>query len=111
MADNSVYSHHTHPAIEAIARRREALGLSQQAIASAAGTNQATISRLERGTADVRLSTLTEAARALAMDLRIIPADLIPIIDNLLASRTTGRDRDSGRPLYSLDEDDGDTGR
>lgn len=102
--------HYTHPAIEAIVQRRRAMGVSQQAIAAAAGTNQATISRLERGAADVRLSTLTETARALAMDLRVIPANLIPVVDAMLAADRSGQPLRPDRPLYSLDEDDGDDG-
>lgn len=44
---------------------RQALGLSQTEVAARMGTSQSAVARLERGDADVRLSTLQRYAAAL----------------------------------------------
>lgn len=75
-----------------------------------AGTTQSSVSRLERGTLDARVSTLTETARALGMDLRLIPREILPRVDELLQTmqRETAPNGAPGEePLYTLDEDDG----
>ncbi|MBA2291771.1 MAG: helix-turn-helix transcriptional regulator [Gemmatimonadales bacterium] len=88
--------------------RRRLLELSQARVAELAGSTQATLSNLERGARDVRLSTLVEIVRALGMDLRVVPNELLPVIDDLIESvRSGGVDSGtgSGRPLYRLDDE------
>jgi transcriptional regulator with XRE-family HTH domain len=51
--------------VEQLVRARRAAGLSQTAIAARMGTSQSAVARLERGDADVRLSTLQRYAKAL----------------------------------------------
>jgi len=57
----------------ALRRRRKAAGLSQSELAERIGVRQATISKLESGGADVRISTLMEAAAALGLELVLAP--------------------------------------
>lgn len=69
------------------------------------------MSRLERGTLDARISTLTETARALGLDLRLIPREILPRIDELLLTlQREGPQRGSidEEPLYTLRDDEGD---
>jgi transcriptional regulator with XRE-family HTH domain len=54
--------------------RREACGLLQREMASLAGLPVRTVGRIERGEADMRVSTLTKIAGALGVSLK----DLIP---------------------------------
>jgi len=49
--------------------RREALGLSQTVVAARMGTSQSAVARLERGDADLRVSTLERYAAALEVQL------------------------------------------
>lgn len=60
---------------EAVLRLRQRRGLSQEALAEQLGTRQPAIARLESGTANPRLSTLAELARALDAVVRI---DFVP---------------------------------
>ena len=54
------------------ARRRE-LDLSQEDLANVIGTNRRVLGRLERGVGTVRLEIAIEAARALGLDLDLVP--------------------------------------
>lgn len=49
--------------------RREELGLSQTVVAARMGTSQSAVARLERGDADLRVSTLERYAAALDVEL------------------------------------------
>jgi transcriptional regulator with XRE-family HTH domain len=56
---------------ERLSARRQALGLSQTAVAARMGTSQSAVARLESGAADVRLSTLHRYAEALGGTLAV----------------------------------------
>jgi len=51
--------------VDRLVEERQALGLSQTEVAARMGTSQSAVARLERGDADVRLSTLERYAAAL----------------------------------------------
>ena len=53
------------PGFSELAKKRRELGLSQTEVAARMGTSQSAVARLERGDADVRLSTLQRYAEAL----------------------------------------------
>ena len=55
---------------------REGRGLSQEALADAAGLHRTHISLIERGQRAVRLETI----ESLAIALRVQPADLMPTV-------------------------------
>ncbi len=79
-----------------IRERRKALGLTQQAVADAAGLTAGFISQVERGIAAPSLSSLTAIARVLDAD----PGEFF------LQPPTPGiTTRAGGRPLYGLDPD------
>ena len=77
-------------AIEDIARTlkeaRERKGLSQRALSAQSGVHQYQISKIENGTVDLRLSSLIELARALDLDLKLIPRKAVPAVDNIVRS-------------------------
>ncbi len=52
-----------------VRRRREGMGLSQAALAKAAGLSQATVSRIEKGDSDPPVSTAVALCSALSMSL------------------------------------------
>jgi len=55
---------------------RKASGLTQEQLAVKAGLNRMTVQRLESGTLDPRLSTVLEMARAMGMELLLVPQSL-----------------------------------
>lgn len=76
--------------------------LSQAELAGKLGLRQRQISDLERATNDPRLSTIHNVARALDLELMLIPRQLISAVNALLRPGA-----DAGRrPLYALDDED-----
>lgn len=55
---------------DALAARRQAMGLSQTQVAARMGTSQSAVARLEAGEGDVRLSTLERYAAAVGARVR-----------------------------------------
>jgi transcriptional regulator with XRE-family HTH domain len=76
--------------------------LSQAALAAKLGLRQRQISDLERGTVDARVSTIQNVARALDLELMLIPRHLISAVESL---QRAGGEGDQ-RPLYALDEEE-----
>jgi transcriptional regulator with XRE-family HTH domain len=65
-----------------IAARRRA-GLSQRALGAKVGVAQSHISKIERAAIDPQLSSLMELARALGLELMLIPVQLVPAVQTL----------------------------
>lgn len=83
---------------EARARKQ----LTQQQLAERLGYRQRQISDLERSRTDPRLSTIQNVARALDLELVLIPRQLITTVDGLLRA-----DSDAAtRPMYALGDDE-----
>ena len=76
--------------------------LSQQELASKLGLRQRQISDLERARIDPRLSTLQNVARALDLELTLIPRHLISAVEGLQRAGTDS----AKRPVYALGDDD-----
>ena len=76
--------------------------LSQHELAGKLGLRQRQISDLERAAIDPRLSTIQNVARALDLELMLVPRHLISALEAL---QRAGSD-DGKRPLYALGEDD-----
>ena len=75
--------------------------LSQQKLAGKLGLRQRQISDLERGTTDARLSTIQNVARALDLELMLVPRHLISAVEAL---QRAGSDAGK-RPLYALEDE------
>jgi transcriptional regulator with XRE-family HTH domain len=75
--------------------------LSQQQLAQKVGLRQRQISDLERAATDSRLSTVQNVARALDLELMLIPRHLIAIVEAL----QRGGGDISKRPLYALGDE------
>lgn len=76
--------------------------LSQAELAGKLGLRQRQVSDLERATVDPRLSTIQNVARALDLELMLIPRHLISAVNALQRSGS-----DAGRrPLYALSDED-----
>jgi transcriptional regulator with XRE-family HTH domain len=76
--------------------------MSQQELAARLGLGQRQISDLERGAVDARLSTIQNVARALDLELMLVPRHLISAVEALQrAGSEAGR-----RPLYALEHEE-----
>ncbi|MGH6827390.1 MAG: helix-turn-helix domain-containing protein, partial [Rhizomicrobium sp.] len=62
---------------------RERKGLSQRALAAKLGVRQSYVSRIENAGVDPKASSLTEIARALDLELVLIPRRLVPAVQAL----------------------------
>jgi transcriptional regulator with XRE-family HTH domain len=62
---------------------RQTLGLSQTEVGRRLGWPQSQLSRIESGQVDPQLSTVTELARALDLEVMLIPRSIIPVIESL----------------------------
>ena len=66
-------------------RAREIKHLTQTDLGLRMGQPQSAISRIENGS-DVCLSTLLDMARALDVEIRLIPKQIVPAVDNMVES-------------------------
>ena len=73
--------------IAALKAARSTSGLSQRDLSAKAGVPQSHISKIESGATDIRLSSLIELARALDLELTLVPRRLLPAVEGIL--RTT----------------------
>lgn len=74
---------------EIVAKLKEARKqkqLSQRDLSAAAGVPQAHISKIENGAVDTRLSSLVELARALDLEVMLVPRKLVPAVEAIVRS-------------------------
>lgn len=86
-------------------KARTQKGLNQQALATKIGLPQGHISRIEQGSVDMKTSTLIELARALELELMLVPKELISTVQVLGKGTATSPENATPLPLYRLDED------
>ncbi|MEB0138815.1 MULTISPECIES: helix-turn-helix transcriptional regulator [unclassified Undibacterium] len=72
--------------IEQLVNVREVKHLSQTAFAEKAGLNRMTVARTELGKIDPRLSTILVMARALGLDLMLVPKELKQALEEFIQS-------------------------
>jgi len=78
---------------------REAKGLSQRALAKLAGVPQSHISKIENAGVDLRVSSLTEIARALDLELALVPRKTLPAVKSIVRSVRPSPVRQRGSAL------------
>jgi DNA-binding XRE family transcriptional regulator len=85
---------------------RKAAGLTHDMLAQRAGVTRMTVQRTEAGKIDPRLSTLLVLARALGMDLMLVPKSLRPDLEDFVRSggRFLGQPSGIGAPPSLVDE-------
>ncbi len=65
---------------------RETKGLSQRDLGAVSGVPQSHISKIEKGAVDLRLSSLIELARALDLELVLVPRAAVPAVQSIVRS-------------------------
>lgn len=95
----------------ALRAARKEKALSQRALSSRIGMPQSRLSKIENGAVDLRTSTLLELARALDLEPVLVPRQLVPAVNSIIAQTgepTAGEE--TSRPVYRLPaaaDDDG----
>ncbi len=85
---------------------RKEKGISQRALSAKVGLPQGHISKIENGRVDLQTSSLIEIARALDLELVLIPRTLLPAVLAIQHASSTLK----SIPAYQLtDEDDDDS--
>lgn len=79
-------AYETEQMVAALRAARSNRGLSQRALSEASGVPQAQISRIEKGAVDLRLSSLVALARALDMELTLVPRNALPAVRSIVRS-------------------------
>lgn len=99
---------------------RENKGLSQRELAKRSGVPQSHISKIEAGAVDLRVSSLSALARALDLELVLVPRKAMPAVNSIVRSTSVRNlsnghgkmpeqsESQSSRPAYSLDDDEED---
>lgn len=91
--------------LTALAAARRRGGLNQKALAARIGADQSYISKVERGALDPQTSTIIEIARALGLELMLVPRQLVPAVQAL--RREIDREASPASvPAYRLGDDD-----
>ena len=96
----------------ALKKAREDKKLSQRALSRRVGMPQAQISRIEQSSVDLRTSTLIELARALDLEVVLVPRKYLPAVTALTSPSSSNRAAvgDAQRPAYSLPDEEAEDG-
>jgi transcriptional regulator with XRE-family HTH domain len=85
-AKKDIMNHAVDHIIAALRAAREQKAISQRELSARSGVPQAKISRLENGTVDVQLSSLVSLARALDLEVELVPRKALPAIEAIIRS-------------------------
>ncbi|MBI1360397.1 MAG: helix-turn-helix domain-containing protein [Alphaproteobacteria bacterium] len=72
--------------VAALKAAREKKGMSQRELSSRTGLPQPKISNLESGSVDPRLSSLVALARALDLEIELVPRRALPAVETIVRS-------------------------
>ena len=81
---------------------RKAKGLSQRALAELAGVPQSHISKIENAGVDLRVSSLVEIARALDLELTLVPRKTVPAVNSIVRSTQPAQPRQTASVAREL---------
>lgn len=89
-----------------LAKARRQLGLTQTALADQAGLSRMAVQKAESGTTDPRLSTLEVMARAMGMELMLVPSAIRRDLQQFVQAggRMLGQAPGVGAPGSAVDE-------
>jgi transcriptional regulator with XRE-family HTH domain len=85
--------------VEALKVARQKAGLSQRALSARAGLAQSHVSEIENGSKDPGLSKLIDVARALDLELVLVPRRMLPAVQGLIRPH----EDEHRSPAYALE--------
>lgn len=92
---------------KALKKARGDKKLSQRALSQRTGIPQAQISKIENAAVDLQASTLIELARALDLEVMLVPRKHVTSVSSVIAAIRSSVFKEEGpRPAYMLDEED-----
>jgi len=87
-------------------------GLSQRALGQKVAIPQSHLSRIESGAVKPQLTSLIELARALDLELMLVPRRIVPVVEGMIRGETASQAEPASaarsKPAYSLEEGDDD---
>ena len=86
--------------IQSLKSARQEKGLTQAELGKKLGLPQSHISKIEQELTNPQLSTLSDMARMLDLELTLVPRSMLPAVRSLI----TGEDTDT--PRWQPDEED-----
>lgn len=92
-------SHSIEPVVAALKRARQDKALSQRALSAKTGLPQSQISKIENATVDLQASSLIALARALDLEIMLVPRPLVPAVQGILRSRPQQTSRKAAETL------------
>ena len=95
-------SYTTEQLFKVLKEARQSQGLSQRALSAKSGVPQGHISKIENGAVDLRFSSIIAIARALGLELTLIPRKYVGMTQAMM----NRIDEEPPRPAYSLEDDE-----
>lgn len=88
--------------VASLKEARTANSLTQQELGQRVGLPQSHISKIEKGGVDLKLSSLAELARALDLEVKLVPRKALPAVEG--AVRAQGAAGEASRALATLND-------
>jgi len=89
-----------------IRQARKDKGLTQRELGKRVGLPQSHISKIESGAVDLQLSSLAEIARALDLELKLVPRKALPAVEGTVrAALGTARASSTSRAISKIQKD------
>jgi len=93
-------AHSVEPIVAALRAARQDKALSQRALSTKTGLPQSQISKIENATVDLQTSSLIALARALDLEIMLVPRSLVPAVQGILRSRPQQTSKKAVRDFY-----------
>ncbi len=90
---------------ETLHKARVQKGLSQRKLGDKVGIPQSHLSKIENAGIDLQTSSLIEIARALDLEVMLIPRPLITTVKGLISASLSNDKSERTEPAYGLDEE------
>lgn len=88
---------------ETLKRAREASDLTQEEVAKRAGISRPRYRDIEKGDAAARATTFINVARALGLEVMLVPQAAVPAVNAMLRAS-----KDEDRPAFTSDSEESD---
>jgi len=90
LSENEIVSFKSEDLVQTIKDRRVRVGLSQRALSERSGLTQAHISQIETGKLEPGLASFIDLARALDLEVVLVPRKALPAVEGLLREAPAG---------------------